>query len=615
MVAKPTAQPVKGPVPAKAVAAPTPKAAGGTPVKAAAAPAPKAAGATPAKAAIPAAQAKVQTASPVAASLVLVPEPDLPPDEFVGTIIGKYRIEAKMSETENKSLYRAHQTNIDRDVIFAVLKPHVAANPEMVARFTADARAKAKVSHSFVSAVYEGGESNGIHFYSCEMVPASSLQQLINRGTKLDPQTILQIIKMLGEVLDYFVKENIEHLPVQPKNILLNPGQPPRITNIACETLVKPLDPCVEMRDIGQVLASAMDSSAAAATKAREVTTALIVSEKKPITWAAIAELAASKMPKSAPVDAGKIQAQSIALKKAVVDVKKKNSRRVLIGSIVSLSLTIGACYIIYRNLTKSQVHISDLGAMITIPAGEFQYQDTKVNLPAFAISKYEVTISEYAKFLKFLEAHPEKAKDFDSPKQPKGKSHIPTGWADMKELNPPNPGYYTRVKKWGQFNGAPITLDSPVFGVDWYDAYAYANWIGQRLPTEQEWEKAARGTGSGKFPWGEENKPERANTGIDYTPNPDPKVGGEKDGFKRWSPVNAPKSDRSEYGVYGMAGNVSEWTATFAEDPQLPGDKVPVIRGGNWKTNDASIIRRVLKLSESQSDEGLGFRTAKDIK
>jgi formylglycine-generating enzyme required for sulfatase activity len=63
------------------------------------------------------------------------------------------------------------------------------------------------------------------------------------------------------------------------------------------------------------------------------------------------------------------------------------------------------------------------------------------------------------------------------------------------------------------------------------------------------------------------------------------------------------------------MAGNVSEWTATFAEDPQLPGDKVPVIRGGNWKTNDASIIRRVLKLSESQSDEGLGFRTAKDIK
>jgi formylglycine-generating enzyme required for sulfatase activity len=260
-------------------------------------------------------------------------------------------------------------------------------------------------------------------------------------------------------------------------------------------------------------------------------------------------------------------------------------------------------------------VRISDLGAMITIPAGEFQYQDAKVRIPAFAISKYEVTIAEYAKFLKFLEANPNKAKDFDHPKQSKGKSHIPTGWADMKELNPPNPGYYTRVKKWGQFNGAPITLDSPVFGVDWYDAYAYANWIGQRLPTEQEWEKAARGTGSGKFPWGEENKPERANTGIDFTPNPDPKVGGEKDGFKRWSPVNAPKSDRSEYGVFGMAGNVSEWTASFAEDPQLPGDKVPVIRGGNWKTNDASITRRVMKLSELQSDEGLGFRTAKDIK
>jgi formylglycine-generating enzyme required for sulfatase activity len=69
--------------------------------------------------------------------------------------------------------------------------------------------------------------------------------------------------------------------------------------------------------------------------------------------------------------------------------------------------------------------------------------------MPGFLISKYEVTIFEYAKFLKYLETHPEQANAFDSPKQPKGKSHIPVGWADMKEVSPPNPGYYNRAKHW----------------------------------------------------------------------------------------------------------------------------------------------------------------------
>jgi formylglycine-generating enzyme required for sulfatase activity len=188
-----------------------------------------------------------------------------------------------------------------------------------------------------------------------------------------------------------------------------------------------------------------------------------------------------------------------------------------------------------------------------------------------------------------------------------------------MDDIQPPMPGYYKRAKKWGAYQGAPLTLDSPVFGVDWFDAYAYAKWKGRRLPTEQEWEKAARGARGGKHPWGDEDSQKKANLGFDFTPNPEEKVGGEKDGFKRSSPVNEPSSDRSAYGVYNMAGNVSEWTASWAEDEMGSGFQVPVYRGANWKTgfqdstDTATALRRGTKLAENQSDEALGFRTASD--
>ena len=70
---------------------------------------------------------------------------------------------------------------------------------------------------------------------------------------------------------------------------------------------------------------------------------------------------------------------------------------------------------------------------------------------------------------------------------------------------------------------------------------------------------------------------------------------------------------DKSPFGVVGLAGNVSEWTASSGEDPRMQGNKIPVIRGGNWKNPDYSLTRRVLLLTSLQTDEALGFRTASD--
>jgi formylglycine-generating enzyme required for sulfatase activity len=193
----------------------------------------------------------------------------------------------------------------------------------------------------------------------------------------------------------------------------------------------------------------------------------------------------------------------------------------------------------------------------------------------------------------------------------PEGKSHVPLDWADNNQLEPPMPGYYTRAVRWKQYKETPLTVDSPVFNVDWFDAYAYAKWKGRRLPTEQEWEKAARGTDGRKFPWGNEEDPQRASTGHDFDPNP--KKGGDLDGYKRWSPVNEPAGDAGPYGVRGMAGNVSEWTATFAAHQEGMGGQVPVIRGGNWGNPEHHVTRRLAILDPLQLQDTLGFRTVSD--
>jgi len=87
---------------------------------------------------------------------------------------------------------------------------------------------------------------------------------------------------------------------------------------------------------------------------------------------------------------------------------------------------------------------------------------------------------------------------------------------------------------------------DQPVTNVTWYEADAYCHAIGKRLPSEEEWEKAARGTDGRLYPWG--NQFDRSKANLDPFP----------------LPVGSRKADRSPYGVMDMAGNVSEWTDSW---------------------------------------------------
>jgi len=137
---------------------------------------------------------------------------------------------------------------------------------------------------------------------------------------------------------------------------------------------------------------------------------------------------------------------------------------------------------------------------------------------------------------------------------------------------------------------------DHPVVCVSRYGAAAYAASVGKQLPTEQKWEKAARGMDGRRYPWGEEFSAERCNTRE-----------GEKGGT---TPVGLyGELGSSPYGGEDMAGNVWEWTdSKWAE-----GDERTVLRGGAWYFNQgvAACAYRAGELPQYR-DNGLGFRCAR---
>jgi len=201
---------------------------------------------------------------------------------------------------------------------------------------------------------------------------------------------------------------------------------------------------------------------------------------------------------------------------------------------------------------------------MVYVPAGAFlmgsdsghpdERPPHEVYLEGFYMDRYEVTVAEYAEFL-----------------NRRGRIYGCDGHkcADVKSENPQSHivsrgNGYVAEKGFERF---------PVTWVSWYGADAYCRSRHKRLPTEAEWEKAARGTDGRRYPWGDEFDPAKANAGGRSGPEP---VGSYPDGV-------------SPYGLYDMAGNVWEWVEDWYHP--YPGSsysspffgKYKVVRGGSW--------------------------------
>jgi formylglycine-generating enzyme required for sulfatase activity len=170
--------------------------------------------------------------------------------------------------------------------------------------------------------------------------------------------------------------------------------------------------------------------------------------------------------------------------------------------------------------------------------------------------------------------------------------------WIDIYEVT--NADYKAFVDQTGH---APPTVwpgqpQHPVRGVTWDDAVAYCTWANKRLPSEAEWEAAARGHGSDppKYPWGN-----------------DPGAGGQVDAMPRTDThdIGAYPFDRSPYGVYDMAGNVWEWVG----DPYYPplSENLKILRGGRFGLIEDMAFRQQTEANNSRFVPYAGFRCAAD--
>ncbi len=217
---------------------------------------------------------------------------------------------------------------------------------------------------------------------------------------------------------------------------------------------------------------------------------------------------------------------------------------------------------------------------MIRVPAGEFPMGEGEdqhsVFVPTFFIANYPVTNRDYQIFVQST----------DRP--------APRHWLD----------------------GYPKALgDHPVVNISWWDALAYCAWLrsseGQpyRLPTEAEWEKAARGVDGRAYPWGEVFDPHRCNSweaGIGWT-----------------SPVDRFPGGASPYGVLDLIGNVWEWCSSLyadypycAEDGRedLEGEGWRVLRGGSWFDHEWGVrAPRRLSGHPDHVSHNTGFRVVRE--
>ncbi len=245
---------------------------------------------------------------------------------------------------------------------------------------------------------------------------------------------------------------------------------------------------------------------------------------------------------------------------------------------------------------TQSAYRRAALPGMVYIPAGEFimgtdqakekKYPDSygfikppyenetpqrKISIKGFYIDKTEVTVAAYGRFLESTRRSP------------------PKGWDKID------------LEQW---------KDYPVVHISWDDAAAYARWVDKRLPSEAEWEYAARGPDGMRFPWGNEFRQDKTNASQ-----------------KGMLPVGAIPTDESPHGVLDMAGNVSEWVADYYRP--YPGNEYPdkdynkgyrVIRGGSYGGPGHYFMEYYMRCSirsfaaVSKTHPEVGFRCAKDL-
>lgn len=485
-----------------------------------------------------------------------------------------YALKQLLAEDVTSQRWLASQTAMQRDVVIEVANLGGDAAREI---FIATARAKAAVNHPAVASIYEAINDPSGCFFVREWLPGRQLETLVSEKINMSPLRVAALLKRLAEVEIHIQQCGLTQAPLESRHLYLDDDWNLRLSNRVSTDPPNPQQEKTDIISIANALSCLVLRNMPGATRMQTLLNWMQSLQPEHIhTWKQVCDYA-TQIEQQLLLATNSIN----PITSANTNLSHKNPR----GSRWHYGLAVVAVILVVAVLWMRGHHapaalpISELEKQpiaLAIPAGMYRNPEgSQQHLPAFWLGTHEVTIAEYADFLDDLaKLDPEQRRLFDHPEQPQVKtSHEPDDWSAI----------WPAAQQSIAWRGRPLQRSCPVFGIDWWDAYAYCDWRRGRLPTVEEWHAAL---------FHQCSEPQKLSP-------------------LSWGAVN--QLDVHPSGFLGLVSGVSEWTSAPRSNPNNPlGEKQWVIVGSN-SLHPQMVSQRRWVMDRSARFDDTGLRVAFD--
>jgi serine/threonine-protein kinase len=518
-----------------------------------------------------------------------------------GTVVsGVYAVGELIGTGGMGAVYRAHDQAQNRNVALKVIHPNLASDPELRRRFAREARLMRTLSHQHIVSVFDFIQEESFLAIVMEYIAGPTLAQEIRRWDGQMPYAEIRTImsSMLGAIAEAH-HQGVIHRDIKPDNVLLRMDRElplPKVVDFGVAKIFEGTTYTVTGAMLGTCKYMAPEQvekpallSYPADVYSLGVTLYEMITGRCPFEYdshfalmmAHVREQPASPAELRKDVPKGLVDLTLQALSKRPEE-RPRSCEEFLARLVAALPE--------FESQPARAVNVpalikdADGGELLLVPASFFGMgqERRQVYLDSFYIDRLPVTNRQFARFIEV------------------------TGYRSFQ-------GHFLAHFPEGRVPDQ--LLSHPAVHVSWFDARAYAQWAGKALPSEAQWEKAARGTDGRKYPWGKSAPDEtRANYGL----------------IRRGTvPVGSYPAGASPYGVEDMAGNVWEWCEDVdsqdfyvhgpSHNPCNQGDVTGqgrrVVRGGSF-LYDAHSVRTFSRSSfpPHVGSQGIGFRCVRHV-
>lgn len=523
---------------------------------------------------------------------LLAPDEQLPlrlaeiMENLSGRVYGSYAISSPAGPHVLGRLYWAKHHQLQRSL-------QLLAPPSGSPGFPRAIRAMARVNHPSVYSLYESVPWENRTLVAQEPVLNASLLHLRMSGEKPGLLSCARLATALGSVLTEMESSSIPARLLGEYDYTLSPKGIPRLRNPAAY----PGQPEVTIQENARHLAGILETLLGPEPKS----SVLLQILRNP------GVSAADLLRQSREFERQLAEVREVRVRKEEREAAEKTLRArqirrwaIAVGSVLTAGfLAIYARVLFHRFLLDVPAQLME--AELPVPGGKLVREGEPITVTSFFLDRHEVTIGEYEKFLAAARENPDWLRwvPEEARAQKTSVSSLePRDWAEILQ----------RARKNEKYQEQKISRDTPVFNVDFPSAMAYAHWKGRRLPTMDEWLRAAGGDPSLPYPWGTQPEPTRANLGV-RRDEANTRDGG--DSYFNAAPGETFSGDRGPFGHFDLGGNLSEWAVG-------PFQK-PVALGGNFTDPEPVSLSRARRQDANRNDppettrlEMIGFRTAR---